>query len=462
MPADLLSGPRPAGLSRRKLLLTGALLAAGGLASCGRTVAASPQEAGILAGVQLGIPFPRGSGVPTLGQRGIGYCFGAKQLIPGVQASYVLGAYRDYYNHDLAWFQHNHPDWVLYHQDRKTLAGVGDPDANGEIVMDISNPAVQEYQFQILKGFLDAGWTRVGFDNVGVNNPASWGGIYRNGQWVQLYSGQYYGKDILQTWLTWARALRSKIKAYKPSAQFDANFSVPKGAPQDFSLMLPYFDGYFDEQGYTNAGGGFASDNQWLDIYHGQQLMRAQGKLVLLNGLIPVKNTLGFVINSTNVSAVGPELESAVTAQQVLWVVGNYLLVKGKDYFTWASVYFDGFQDYGHYIYHPEYFLPIGSPLDEPRQWKGVYRRDYSGGMVLVNPSSKDSVQVDVSPFWRPLHDASGHKVTSLTMAPVSATVLTTTVPHVAAASSSTAFVNPVQAMLSSAAAAKAKSGTIP
>jgi dienelactone hydrolase len=73
-------------------------------------------------------------------------------------------------------------------------------------------------------------------------------------------------------------------------------------------------------------------------------------------------------------------------APERLWVLANYLLVKGSH--TYINI--ETSQDAE---WFPEYDLPIGHPLDAPvatiqgrETDTGLYWRPYSGGLVLVNP----------------------------------------------------------------------------
>lgn len=429
--------PLEASLTRRQALLAGATLAAGtALAACGTPAAATPakDEAGILPGIQLGLPFPRGSGVAMLGTLGIGFCFGALQPIAGVKVDHVAGAYRDDYNsmvaqfpvHNLKWWQQNHPDWVVYLKDGKTPASVGDPNANGEIVLDISNPKVQQYQFDnFLKPYIQQGWTRVGFDNVFIINPNGWSGVYRNGKFVKLYSGHQVDPAIQQTWVTWAKGISTLVKSYNSKIKIDVNYSWRNNAGSAYSLLLPYFDGFFDERGFTNWGGAFSTGSEFDGIFNAQKLLRQQGKLVFLNGEVHVTLPSSATTRS---NATLNQAEQLVTQAQLLWVIGTYLLVKARDYYTWESAYFElqgsSIQDYNHFIYRPEYYLPIGSPLNDAYLWQDLYRRDYTGGMVLVN-SGTAAATVKVGSLFHPLHDANGQKVSSVTLKPAQATVLT-------------------------------------
>ncbi len=54
-------------------------------------------------------------------------------------------------NHDLAWFQSDHPDWIEYQCDRTTAL-----QGNGWVQYDITNPAVQQYELSLYRA--SHGW----------------------------------------------------------------------------------------------------------------------------------------------------------------------------------------------------------------------------------------------------------------------------------------------------------------
>jgi hypothetical protein len=77
---------------------------------------------------------------------------------------------------------------------------------------------------------------------------------------------------------------------------------------------------------------------------------------------------------------------SAWDASERLWVLANYLLVKGSHTYINIEVSQDA-------EWFPEYDLPIGHPLEpapasaqEMVNDAGLYERAYSSGLVLINP----------------------------------------------------------------------------
>lgn len=122
------------------------------------------------------------------------------------------------------------------------------------------------------------------------------------------------------------------------------------------------------------------------------------------------------------------------------FVVGSFLLTKGR------HSYLNMFQN-SSLEWYLEYEVPLGPYLEEPKKnvsdywvsaW-GVYRRDYAGGMVLVNPGAQPVTIADLGGTFRLVEaqgggpvDADGHvtghltfrTVTSLTLPAHSARVL--------------------------------------
>jgi len=389
-------------------------------------------------GIQIGIPFATTDvEVPIIEAAGnVGYVFGAHGPIAGAQTAFVYNFHRDQYNalvakepvHDRAWFEANHPDWIMYRADRRTLASDEDVRDAGQLTLDISNPAVVQYQFDsFVKPGIDRGFLRIGFDGVYIINPNKWSGVYRDGQWVQLYSGEKAGPALADAVVGWARAMREKIKMYHSSVQIDMNYTLRDEYPEAYARLLPYLDGVFDERGFTNwgkAGPSFATDEVWARIVSGMRLLREGGKLTFINGEVPVSDPGTPAATYTDLKASIRPLASTVDPAAIQWVLANYLLVKGPDFYTNVSAYFvrpdfgpgsvkQGVQDYGRYIDRPAYHAPIGTPTGDLYEQQGVYWRDYTHGVVLVNPSSSDTQSVTLSGTYR---DLDGSPVESLTM----------------------------------------------
>lgn len=74
----------------------------------------------------------------------------------------------------------------------------------------------------------------------------------------------------------------------------------------------------------------------------------------------------------------------------------------------------------------PAYDVDLGSALDNRRDWQGLLRRDFSGGMVLVNEPEAPVRVVDLP---TPMVDTAGRIVTSVSLGPAEGAVLRRTTP---------------------------------
>ena len=146
------------------------------------------------------------------------------------------------------------------------------------------------------------------------------------------------------------------------------NFPFDFGSPAESYDMYKYLDIAVDERGFTNRGqnqGHYLSLREWLTNMEAMQFLEAKGK--------------GFVsINEM------PEHFALVSQAEKQWALANYLLVKGQ----YSYIAITGIQEYGRTFITPEYSADIGHALGPMYQSQGVYMRDFSNGIAIVNPSS--------------------------------------------------------------------------
>ena len=76
-----------------------------------------------------------------------------------------------------------------------------------------------------------------------------------------------------------------------------------------------------------------------------------------------------------------------ISLPQKLWILANYLLVKNDCTYMYMEGYSPNVgQDYGRLILFPEYKIKIGHAISDMFKTQGVWERNYSGGLVIVNP----------------------------------------------------------------------------
>ena len=101
----------------------------------------------------------------------------------------------------LAWWQQNHPDWIVYRSDRKTPAWEGH---DVDVPIDASNPAVVEWQLDRVEEAIRAGYNAMATDNVHFANTWAAAGVWdRAGRWHQKYTGQLWDQSHTAVVLKW-------------------------------------------------------------------------------------------------------------------------------------------------------------------------------------------------------------------------------------------------------------------
>jgi len=277
-------------------------------------------------------------------------------------------------SHGIQWWKRNHPDWIEYRCDRKSVAfEFGERRA---VPIDIANPSVLAYQrSSAVDPALNAGYRAIDFDNLELGNYWHRCGHYASGgKWVQQYTGRpgdlAYTNDVL----AWAHGTFAYIHRYSSTATMAINFSYDSNftaARND--ALASQTDELLDEGGFTNYGTkhhNVTTPQEW------RQIVRLIGAVQANKGC--------YMENGEE-----PELSKQIPQIQRLWVVANYLLVRDDCTYMWISGFTQtGGQDYGRILIYPEYGLAIGKPLGSATKIHAAWERAYSGGLAVVNPSA--------------------------------------------------------------------------
>lgn len=303
--------------------------------------------------------------------------------------------------YDISWFLTNHPDWVVYQCDQTTPAYLPD---ETNTPLDITNPAVLDFMMQnIIIPELNLGYRGVGFDNLDLANyGAKRCGHFDTGHhWVAQFSGEPHDSAFMSSVVTWAQTMAKMIHSYRSNAAMAINFPYDLTEQNASTQLLYSVDLDTDERGFSFFGSSSApfylSDQSWLAYMQSMHRFATSGR--------------GFLI-------INEEPSSLVTPQQIQWALANYLLVKGN--FTYMTI--TGIQQYGLLLDRPEYHAPIGGALNAMHAVDCSYRREYTNGLALVNPSSSTACQVSFpANLYR---DLGGNLVATFTLAPDSGIVL--------------------------------------
>jgi hypothetical protein len=278
----------------------------------------------------------------------------------------------------LTWWKANHPDWLVYQCNQTSLASYASPpqdpyDIDYYVPLDISNPAVRDWLWQNeIQPAIALGNNSIGFDNVVLYNYTGKCGVWRNGAWVQLYSGNTVDSAYQAEVINWLADMYTRLHAQGTDVAINTGFL---NGPSAVAQLSPYADTILDESGFTNygdQGNNYITDATWTSVVDEIQSVVSQGK--------------GMVIINYE-----PEADAAITPAEVQWVLANYLLVKGSHTFT--CIYGNGGVLGGFYD-RPEYHAQIGSPTSAMYQVQGAWLRSYANGLVLVNPSSSQTFTV--------------------------------------------------------------------
>jgi hypothetical protein len=232
---------------------------------------------------------------------------------------------------------------------------------------------------------LKRGYQGIAFDNLNLTNAHSRCGHYdQSGNWVNQFDGPGGLQRYQQAVLSWARYMRSKL--HDAGRLMAINYSYSLAVPWHLNLaLLSLPDLLFDEGGVTNwgnEGDNVASYEKWRLIFRAARQIQRHGVCYHLNG-------------------EEPQSTSSIPLAEREWIIANYLLVKARCTFVYITGYradpsasedsaSQPVQDYGSYHNFPEYHLHIGAPLTAPEARDGLWKRIYTGGVVLVNPSDTD------------------------------------------------------------------------
>lgn len=277
----------------------------------------------------------------------------------------------DNFTHTVAWYARNHPDWLEFHCDRKTLAFEFGSTALAPI--DFANPKVRAYQWA---NWVDAplaqGYAGIAVDTMSASS--NWGrcGHYDlSGTWVQQYSGKANDPVYQRDELDWEAATYQHVHNYSNTATMQVNVSYEFGFPMDVNLkLMTTTDLLFDERGFTNYGNppDVPPPTQWEEIMGVLQYVESRGVCYMTNG------------EESGLTADIPQSAR-------LWVISNYLLVKNRCTYMYITGFTaGGGQDYGSLITFPEYSIQIGHPTGKMTKTQEIWERAYSGGLALVNP----------------------------------------------------------------------------
>lgn len=308
-----------------------------------------------------------------------------RQGNPHIVLSYYLSLNRDsgdFNNPDIGkwrgygYWHSQHPDWILYRCDRVTPAyEIHDNNIPFDMTNeDFINWQIQQYALPASQ----AGFDAIAADNMNLDNAFGACGFYRNGQWVQRYTGNSDDPQWREDMLFWVTEMQKKLHelphplALIPNLGYYGNHAIID--PQGYQLVqkiVQHVDGILDESGFTQYGDGYLSDDAWVQTIKLIQDIQKQQRPYYMINEFP---------------------KAPLSKDDINWALASYLM--GKEHLS--ALFYSGPQQYGKDLRYPGYDIPIGIPTSDMYLDQHVYWRVYSGGLVLVNPSSTNKYTVDL------------------------------------------------------------------
>ena len=299
--------------------------------------------------------------------------------------------------HDLAYWQQVHPDWILYQCDRKTPAY---EDGLNNVPFNFTNPAVISWELQTYAiPASEDGYSAIAADNVNLQNIIGACGYYKNGQWVQRYTGDTDDPQWRADVISWLGTMQKDLHQLPHPLALIPNLGFgnsPSSDPQVQQIMS-HLDGVLDESGFTKYGHGYLTGNNWVQAVNFIQSVQQQQKAYYIVDEFP-----------------------SVGQSEIQWALASYLMAKEHS----ASLTITPIQGYGSDLRYSEYAASIGTPAGQMYQAQHVYWRDYSHGLSLVNPNATETYTVTL-PGGSHYVDLKGNAVTqTVTLPPHSGLVL--------------------------------------
>ena len=283
-----------------------------------------------------------------------------KHYNPTIRLAYYLPFNRDPQAHTLQWWQTNHPDWVEYRCDRHTPAYKGN---EPNVPLDISSPSVRSWQIQTFAlAASQLGYSAIGWDNLDPNWYGACG-HYQHGRWVQNYSGSTNDANWHKDVINWLTTQRQQLHALKTPLLSIPNVDFRGWATQGIATLKQITDAsdaILEEQGFVAANR--ILNPSWNTLKDWIMYTQQQGKMFYSSNGLP----------------------HSPQQADILWIIANYFLLNQ----THLSIWISRDQAYGSpATIYPEYNAAplLQRPLGQFYVSQYVERRDYAGGLVLVN-----------------------------------------------------------------------------
>ena len=306
----------------------------------------------------------------------VGFVWGAAEPLNlrDVTDSYYYPNQRDLdRKHTADWFKANHPSWITYACDRTTPSYGYVYSWGAYAPLDTTNLEVREY---ILKTYiapaLKRGYRAIAFDNVTVINNDKRCGIWRDGRWVQLFTGETRDLAHTQAKIDYLRWMADRIHELGGLVSFNA--SVDPAQLEATRELLDLADIWVEEGGWTDSCARRVHSKLWR-IFH---------------DLIGARGDKAFV--SINYTCAPKSI--GMGRAETSWTVASFLVSRNSR--SYLAVL--GRAEAGTWVENPDLDPPVGAPAARAQSKGDLFWRAYQTGYAVVNISMKTTATFRVPP----------------------------------------------------------------
>ncbi len=288
---------------------------------------------------------------------------------------------------DLSFWQTQHPDWILYQCDRKTVAfWDGQTAPTGSVPLDFTNPDVIAWQVGNQSVLADSlGYDSMAFDNFGGGaregaNPGKACGVYdksgvwqyRFGQNSAVYNDTKSAPLFREASVSWIEQVSSLMRNVTPGLGIVPNLCVDNAGWSDSSdakRVAMSATGVLSERGFTGWGSGRIQEHELLDEYRWMAMLSKLGKSY-------------YSINEVS--------KEEWSEDWIEWVMACFLIGQQPGAALWIGTV----QGYGGYSIQPETAVNLGAPTGDrfrTGEWPILMQRNFTNGIVILNPSETSS-----------------------------------------------------------------------
>lgn len=296
---------------------------------------------------------------------GVGFLWGARQPLhsPNIIDSYYYPNQRDLDRaHTKDWFEANHPDWIVYQCDRVSPAYGYIYDWGAYAPLDTTNPAVRRYLLDAYIGpALQRGYKAIALDNVSIVNADRRCGVWRDGQWLALYSGESRDPRHTRDKLAYIGWLAGEI--HNRGGLVALNAKVDPRQKDETRALIRLGDIWVDEGGFSDHCRHRIVDDLWR---FKQELIAAQRYYVSIN------------------YSCGPFADS-LTPQERDWIVASFLVTRAGESFLAVM----GLRESGKWLERPFDDPHLGPALGAAETTGDLVTRRFQNGLAVVNISAQ-------------------------------------------------------------------------